>query len=104
MFHPSQLELATQRILMDLYDIEYYRSIKLYLCWYDHFLIPDSEYKGIYPCSDKSVDLKEVIDIIAQNLKKPHIIRHNVLVGPLPAAMKRYVEDTEKYVEVCLVN
>jgi len=107
MFHPSQLEMAKQRILMDLQDIEYYKSIKLYLCWYDNFLIPEEEYKGKYPCSDKSVDLKEVIDIIAQNFKKPHTIRHNVLVNPIPAALitlKDEKEDIEKYIEVCLVN
>uniref|UniRef100_A0A6C0JK57 Uncharacterized protein n=1 Tax=viral metagenome TaxID=1070528 RepID=A0A6C0JK57_9ZZZZ len=107
MFHPSQLEMAKRRIAMDLQDIEYYRSIKLYLCWYDNFLIPDEDYKGYYPCSDKSVDLKEVIDIVREAMKKPHIIRHNVLVSPLPAAMIRYREeqaDAEKYVEVCLVN
>lgn len=107
MFHPSQLEMAKRRIAMDLQDIEYYRSIKLYLCWYDNFLIPDEDYRGYYPCSDKSVDLKEVIDIVRESIKKPHIIRHNVLVSPLPAAMIRYREeqaDAEKYVEVCLVN
>ncbi|NDB85859.1 MAG: hypothetical protein EB127_24640 [Alphaproteobacteria bacterium] len=105
MFHPSQLEMAKQRIIMDLQGIEYYRSIKLYLCWYDNFLIPDEDYKGIYPCSDNSVDLKEVIDIVAEALKRPHIIRHNVLVSPIPAALVSLKElDVERYIEVCLVN
>ena len=92
---------AVQRILRDLRDIDLLGSTKLYLCWYDDLLIPDSEWKGVYPCSDKSVDLKEVIDIIRQNFKRQCIIRHNVMLT-VPIGLPVQTE-IEKYVEVCLV-
>jgi hypothetical protein len=105
-FHPDQLEAVKRQIEMDLSNIETYGSIKLYICWYDHFQITDAEWKGVYPCCEHYVNIKEVIDIVKQVLKQPYIIRHNVLKAQaLPAFFMDHSQDEcEKYVEVCLVQ
>jgi hypothetical protein len=108
MFHESQLENVRNRIEKDLYNIEELGSRKIYLCWYDEFLIPASEYKGTYPCSDKTVDLREVIFIVKDIVKRPCIVSHNVIgYDPIPAFLLLQSEtqsNCEKYVEVCLVT
>lgn len=108
MFHPSQKENAIRRIEHDLRNIEYYGSVKLYLCFYDDLLVPKDEYNGEYPCSDKSVDLKEVIDIIGQVMKKPYIVRHNILhvdFTGIPAGLiEKEQNPLSYYIDVCVVN
>lgn len=107
MFHESQIENVKRRIEEDLYYIEELGSRKLYLCWYDEYLIPSGEFKGIYPCSNKRVDLKEVIDIIKDVIKKPCIIRHNVIgANPIPVFLmdkSDSQQECELYVEICLI-
>ena len=105
-FHPDQLEAVKRRIEMDLSNIDTYGSIKLYTCWYDHFQITDAEWKGIYPCCEHYVHIKEVIDIVKKVLKQPYIIRHNVLKAQaMPAFFMDHIQDEcEKYVEVCLIQ
>jgi hypothetical protein len=108
LFHPTQLEALKKHIQRDLLLLERYGSIKLYICCYDQYMIPDSEWKGLYPCSDKSVYFGDVIDIVKQIMTQPYILRHNVLnCGPFPACLmdKRETQDEcEKYVEVCLIQ
>jgi hypothetical protein len=87
MFHPSRLLEVQSRIFNDLKQIDLYGSVKLYLSWYDEYL-----------SAEKSVSLFEILAIIRVVFKRPHIVRHNVLIGPMADQ-----EDTEKYVEVCLV-
>jgi hypothetical protein len=107
-FHPTQLESVKKHIQRDLLLLEPHGSTKLYMCWYDHYMIPDSEWKGIYPCSDKSVYFGDVIDIVKEIMKKPYIVRHNVLnCGSLPACLideSVRQDECEKYVEVCLIQ
>jgi hypothetical protein len=105
-FHPEQLEAVERRIINDLSIIELYGSVKLYTCFYDQYMIPDSEWKGVYPCSDKTVNINDVIDIVNKVMTRPYIIRHNVIdVGPLPAFLMGHGQDEcEKYVEVCLIK
>lgn len=106
MFHPSQLQRVEDQIYYDLSTIGNLGSVKLYLCWYDEFLVHESEWNGKYPCSDNSVAVEDVIQIVKKVMIRPCIIRHNVLVGPLPAALntKAYTQSpVETYVEVCLV-
>jgi hypothetical protein len=102
MFHPSRLLEVQSRIFDDLKQIDLYGSVKLYLCWYDEYLVPKKD----FPCSEKSVSLFEILAIIRVVFKRPHIVRHNVLIGQMPVGMTIQAEDqedTEKYVEVCLV-
>jgi hypothetical protein len=106
MFHPSRLLEVQSRIFDDLKQIDLYGSVKLYLCWYDEYLVAEKDYNGNYPCSEKSVSLFEILAIIRVVFKRPHIVRHNVLIGQMPVAKTTDAEDqeeTEKYVEVCLV-
>lgn len=88
MFHPSRLLEVQSRIFDDLKQIDLYGSVKLYLCWYDEYLV-----------AERSVSLFEILAIIRVVFKRPHIVRHNVLIG----RMAEDQEETEKYVEVCLV-
>jgi hypothetical protein len=88
MFHPSRLLEVQSRIFDDLKQIDLYGSVKLYLSCYDEYLV-----------AEKSVSLFEILAIIRVVFKRPHIVRHNVLIG----RMAEDQEDTEKYVEVCLV-
>jgi len=108
MFDPTQRAVVKSRIRADLDGIEYLGSKKLYICWYDDLLIPDAEWKGVYPCSSQKVSLKEVIDVIKDVMVgRKHIIRHNVFVSPLPVFMstQQHLQDEcEKYVEVCLIQ
>jgi len=96
------------KIKNDLRVLELYGSVKLYLCWYDQYLISDSEWNGVYPCSDKTVSLHDVLTIVKEVMVQPHIVRHNVIAaGPFPAYMSTQHEaqdDCEKYVEVCLIQ
>ena len=107
-FHPTQLEAVQKHIQQDLVLLDRYGSIKLYICWYDQYMIPDSEWKGVYPCSDNSVYFGDVIDIVKQIMTKPYIVRHNVLkCGPFPVCLMEKSEtqqECEKYVEVCLIQ
>jgi len=105
-FHPDQIEAVTKRIARDLLLLEPYGSAKLYICWYDQYLIPDSEWKGVYPCSDSTVQLRDVLDIVKTLMTEPYIVRHNVInAGPLPAYLMDHNQDEcEKYLEICLIN
>jgi hypothetical protein len=105
-FHPEQLEAVKNRIARDLLLLEPYGSAKLYLCWYDQFLISDSEWKGVYPCSDQYVHLTDVLDIVKTVMTQPYIVRHNVInAQPLPAFLMDHKQDEcEKYLEVCLIQ
>jgi len=91
------------QITRDLADIEYYGSTKLYLCWYDEFLVAKEHYNNNYPCCNSRVELIDVINIIREVCKKQYIIRHNVLVSPFPASVKEQYSPEEYCVEVCLV-
>jgi hypothetical protein len=106
-FYPEQLEAVKLRIKNDLKMLELYGSVKLYLCWYDQFLISDSEWRGIYPCSDQYVHLSDVLNIVNEVMTKPYIVRHNIIcVGPIPGymiAQSEAQDECEKYLEVCLV-
>jgi hypothetical protein len=108
MFHPTQIEDVEERIKNDLLAIDYHFSVKLYLCWYDEFLVEKGTYNGMYPCSEETVRLHDVITIIKKVFKQPCIIRHNILhEGALPIALNEQAElqsDIEKYVEVCLIH
>jgi hypothetical protein len=47
-----------------------------------------------------------MIDLIRSNVNRQCIIRHNVLVSPMPVGIHFMSEDQselEKYIEVCLV-
>jgi hypothetical protein len=106
MFDPSRLEEVERLITEELSHIEVYDSLKLYLCWYDEYLVPRNEFNGRYPCSDKKVDLGEVLQIIQKVMKKPYIVRHNSFIT-IPVGLTYKKEDQleiEKYVEVCLVK
>lgn len=106
-FDPTQLEAVKKHIQRDLVLLDLHGSTKLYICWYDQYMIPDSEWNGLYPCSDKSVYFGDVIDIVKQVMTKPYIVRHNVLCGPLPACLmdkSKRQDECEKYVEVCLIQ
>jgi hypothetical protein len=105
-FHSDQLEAVKRRIEMDLSIIDTYGSVKLFACWYDHYQITDAEWKGIYPCCEHFVHIKEVIDIVKEVFKQPCIIRHNVLKAQAVPAffMDREQYECEKYVEVCLIQ
>jgi hypothetical protein len=105
-FHPEQLEAVKRQIKNDLRLLDEYRSVKLYICFYDHYLIPDSEWKGIYPCSDHYVQLSDVLNIVNEVMTKPYIVRHNIVnAQPLPAFLMDHRQDEcEKYVEICLIQ
>jgi len=106
MFHPSQIHRVKNQIVSDLSSIEVLGSVKIYLCWYDEFLVPQSEYKGDYPCCEKSVSLQELIQLIRKVMMKQCIIRHNVLMDPIPVYLSSQAQSQsplEKYIEVCLV-
>jgi hypothetical protein len=106
MFHPSQIDRVKNQIVSDLSSIEVLGSVKIYLCWYDEFLVSQSEWNGEYPCSDKSVSLQELIHLIKKVMMKQCIIRHNVLIDPIPVYISSQAESQsplEKYIEVCLV-
>jgi hypothetical protein len=104
MFHPSRIESVKDQIFLDLAVIDVLGSVKLYLCWYDEYLVPESEWNGKYPCSDRMVSLVDVIRLVKQLIVRPCIIRHNILVDPLPVAIGSIVQSPlEQYVEVCLV-
>jgi hypothetical protein len=105
-FHPEQLDAVRTRISIDLLLLEPYGSVKLYLCWYDQYLIPDSEWKGVYPCSDDYVHISDVLAIVQTLMKKPYIVRHNIInAGPLPTFLINHEQDEcEKYLEVCLIQ
>ena len=105
-FHPEQLEAVKKQIKNDLRLLDTYGSVKLYICFYDQFMIPDSEWKGVYPCSDKAVHISDVLDIVHEVMTQPYITRHNVInAGPLPAFLMGHNQDEcEKYVEVCLIK
>jgi hypothetical protein len=105
-FHPEQLEAVKKQIKYDLRLIDTHGSIKLYVCFYDQFMIPDSEWNGRYPCSDKTVYFGDVITIVNEVMTQPYIIRHNVInAQPLPAfLMGHNQKECEKYVEVCLIK
>lgn len=102
MFHPSQLQKARERIAKELARIENYGSVKIYLCFYDDLLVPDGE----YPCSDNTVSLKEMTDIIREVMTGSFVIRHNVQeVGSIPAGLLLGEEQDRvtQYVEVSKV-
>ena len=105
MFHQERIEEVKKRIAADLRLIDLYGSVKLYLCWYDEFLIAKEDWNGLYPCSDNYVQLKDVIDIVKDIMKCPYIIRYNSLSAQvMPAFLISSDEDEcEKYVEVCKV-
>jgi len=105
-FHPEQLEAAKKQIKNDLRLLDDYGSVKLYICFYDQFMIPDSEWKGVYPCSDKTVHIGDVIAIVNEVMTEPYIIRHNVInAQALPAFLMGHNQnECEKYVEVCVVK
>jgi hypothetical protein len=105
-FHPDQLEAVKNHITNDLRLIEEYGSVKLYVCFYDQYMIPDSEWKGVYPCSDKYVHFSDVLNIVKEVMTQPYIVRHNVIkAGPIPAfLMDHHQDECEKYIEVCLIQ
>lgn len=106
MFHESRYEEVKQRIIADLKSIDNIGSVRLYLCWYDEYMVAKDAYNGRYPCSNKNVSIYDVIDVVREVFTRPHIILHNVIVSPFPVGIK-YQRDSqaeiEKYVEVCLV-
>ena len=107
MFHPSRILEVQNKILEDLQEIYTYDSVKLYLCWYDEFLVEKEQYNGRFPCSKFKVSLAEVIAIINVVFKKPCIIRHNIFVNPFPVGLtfeSEIQDELEKYVEVCLIK
>jgi hypothetical protein len=88
MFHPSQLQKARERIAKELARIDNYGSVKIYLCFYDDLLVPDGEYNGEYPCSDKRVELEDIVSLIREIMTGSFVIRHNVQeVGAFPAGL-----------------
>lgn len=106
MFHDTRYEEVKQRVVADLKSIDNLGSVKLYLCWYDEYMVPKDAYNGRYPCSDKNVCVYNLIDIVREVFTRPYIVRHNVIVSPFPAGLTYQYEDQpeiEKYVEVCLI-
>jgi hypothetical protein len=103
MFHHSRLIEAQDRILKDLEYLEYGDSVKIYLCWYDEFLVSREDFNGFYPCSNKKVSLNEMLAIINVVFKKPCIVRHNVHGNPYPVKLPQQSEE-EKYIEVCIIK
>jgi hypothetical protein len=104
MFHPSRLLEAQQRIYSELKYINEIGSVKIYLCFYDDLLVSKEEWNGKYPCSENNVSLFEIISIIKVVFKKPCIIRHNVLLSPIPVGLSVEQSELEKYVEVCVIK
>jgi hypothetical protein len=105
MFHESRIEEVEIKVMQELERMDVYGSVKIYLCFYDEYLVPKGSYNGRYPCSDKNVELKDIIEIINRIYIKPHIIRHNVLTSPIPVGISDVTEDElEKYVEVCEIK
>lgn len=102
MFHPSQLQKARERIAKELARIDNYGSVKIYLCFYDDLLVPDGE----YPCSDKRVELNDIIDLVREVMTGSFVIRHNVQeAGAIPAGLLIAGEQdpVTQYVEVSKV-
>ena len=107
MFHPSRLKEVEERIDNDLSCAMTFGSVKLYLCWYDEYLVDKENWKGVYPCSDKRVCPHEVMTIVKNLLLRPHIIRHNCYFSAYPVGISDIAErqrDEERYIEVCLVQ
>jgi hypothetical protein len=103
MFHHSRLIEVQQRVSKDLEYLEYSDSVKIYLCWYDEFLVSREDYNGVYPCSNKKVSLQEMLAVINVVFKKPCIVRHNVNGNPFPVILPEQSEE-EKYIEVCIIK
>jgi hypothetical protein len=91
---------------MDLSTIEGLGSVKLYTCWYDQYQITDEEWKGVYPCCETFVHVKDVIDIVNEVLRKPHTVTNNDLRAQQLHAffMDKKQDECEKYVEVSLLR
>jgi len=107
MFHPSRLQEVEDRIDNDLSCAMDFGSVKLYLCWYDEYLVDKENWKGVYPCSDKRVCPHEVMAIIKNLMLRPFIIRHNCYFSAYPVGISDIAErqrDEERYIEVCLVQ
>lgn len=102
MFHTSQTERAKRRIQDELKEIDVYGSVKVYLCFFDDLMVADSEYNGLYPCSEKSPDLKEMISMIRECMTGSYTISTNVPFGGVPAELD-YRPSTKDYIEVCRV-
>jgi len=106
MFHPSRIAEVESQIRRDLRRIDMYGSVKIYLCFYDEYMVSKENWKGVYPSTKENVSLIEMIDLIRSNVNRQCIIRHNVLVSPMPVGIHFMSEDQselEKYIEVCLV-
>ena len=107
MFHESRIQEVEAKVMQELERMDMYGSVKIYLCFYDEYLVPKGTYNGFYPCSDKNVELEDIIEIIDRIYINPHIIRHNVLKSPVPVGishLSQTQDELEKYVEVCLVK
>jgi len=104
MFHSTRLLEAQQRISNDLKYIDDLGSVKLYLCFYDDLLVSEEEWNGYYPCSEKKVSLYEILAIIKVVFNKPCIIRHNILISPIPVGLSAEQPEIEKYIEVCVIK
>jgi len=106
MFDRSRLEEVESKIKRDLKIIDETGSVKIYLCCYDEFMVSKESWNGFYPCSTDTVSVHEIINLIKKVFKRPCIIRHNILLSPIPLALNAQAEcqdDFEKYIEVCLV-
>lgn len=104
MFHLTRLIEAQQRISNDLKHIDDLGSVKLYLCFYDDLLVSQEEWNGKYPCSEKKVSLYEILAIIKVVFNKPCIIRHNILISPIPVGLSAEQSEIEKYIEICVIK
>lgn len=107
MFHESRLAEVEAKVMQDLERMDIYGSVKIYLCFYDEYLVPKGSFNGFYPCSDKNVELEDIIEIVKRIYIKPYIIRHNVMKSPVPVGISHLSEtqdELEKYVEVCEIK
>jgi len=106
MFHPSRIPEVENQIRSDLRRIDMYGSVKIYLCFYDEYMVSKQDWKGVYPSSSENVSLLELIELVRSIMNRPCIIRHNVMISPVPVGIHYISEDQselEKYIEVCLV-
>jgi hypothetical protein len=106
MFHPSRISDVENQIKYDLRHIDMVGSVKIYLCFYDEYMVSKQDWKGVYPSSKENVSLYELIELVRNNVNRPFIIRHNVMISPIPVGIHHISEDQselEKYIEVCLV-
>lgn len=107
MFHPSRIEEVETELLKILRNIDLIGSVKIYLCFFDEYMIPREDWRGFYPCSNENVSLDELIMLIKKVYKGKYIIRHNVILSPFPGGLIKKVEnqeECEKYIEVCLIQ